>query len=340
MFARKIALLTVVSVLTAPLLVACSSDSGSNGSSEEITLYSGRGEYLVGSLFDQFTEETGIKVNARYGGSAELAAQMLEEGDKSPAQVYLSQDSGALGTVEGILATLPADIINLIPKSYSAVNDTWIGVTGRARVIAYDSETVTEGEVPTSVFDLTDEKWRGQVGIAPANASFQSFITAMRITEGEEATRKWLEDLIANDVQKYEKNGLILDAVDSGQVELGLINHYYWFRKAAEVGEDSMRAQISFADPKDPLSLINVSGVGLLKKSQENPNAIAFVKWLMSKETQEWFANTTYEYPLLPAAEAAEGLPAMDSLLGPDIDLAQLSDLPATLKLLQDVGLI
>ena len=213
-------------------------------------------------------------------------------------------------------------------------------MTGRARVIAYDSETVTEGEVPTSVFDLTDEKWRGQVGIAPANASFQSFITAMRIAEGEEATRKWLEDLVANDVQKYEKNGLILDAVDSGQVELGLINHYYWFRKAAEVGEDSMRAQISFADPKDPLSLINVSGVGLLKKSQENPNAIAFVKWLMSKETQEWFATNTYEYPLLPAAEAAEGLPAMDSLLGPDIDLAQLSDLPATLALLQDVGLI
>ena len=151
MFARKIALLTVASVLAAPLLVACSSDSGSNGSSEEITLYSGRGEYLVGSLFDQFTEETGIKVNARYGGSAELAAQMLEEGDKSPAQVYLSQDSSfALATVEEILATLPADIVNLIPKSYRAANDTWIGVTGRARVIAYDSETLTEGEVPTS----------------------------------------------------------------------------------------------------------------------------------------------------------------------------------------------
>jgi iron(III) transport system substrate-binding protein len=335
--------------LLLPVLAACSSESDSSpeaaASSEsaevgELVVYSGRSEELVGPLFAEFTNATGIKVSARFGDSAELAAQMLEEGDRSPAQVYFSQDAGALGSVEELLSTLPESVTTLVPEQYRAVNDTWTGVTGRARVIAYDAESVPADQVPQSVFELTDEKWRGQVAIAPTNGSFQAFVTAMRVTQGDDVTKDWLTGLVNNDVQKYEKNGLILDAVDSGQVQLGLINHYYWYEKAAEVGQENMRAQVGFMAPKDPGSLINVAGVGILKGAAEDPAAIEFVQWLLSPSTQEWFVTNTFEYPLVASVASAPNLPALDSLAGPDIALAQLSDLPGTLTMLQDVGLL
>jgi iron(III) transport system substrate-binding protein len=306
----------------------------------ELVVYSGRSEELVGPLFAEFTKATGITISARYGDSAELAAQMLEEGDRSPAQVYFSQDAGALGSVNSLLSTLPESVTSLVASEYRAVDDTWTGVTGRARVIAYDPENVPADQVPQSVFELTDEKWRGQVAIAPTNASFQAFVTAMRLTQGDEVTQEWLTGLVNNDVQSYEKNGLILDAVDSGQVQLGLVNHYYWYEKAAEVGEENMRAQISFMAPQDPGSLVNVAGVGILKGAAENPAAIEFVQWLLSTGTQEWFVANTFEYPLAAGVASAPGLPTLDTLAGPDIELAQLADLPATLVMLQDVGLL
>jgi iron(III) transport system substrate-binding protein len=341
----KLGAIAAVALLL-PALAACSSDSNSNSgateSSEtgELVVYSGRSEELVGPLFAEFTEATGINISARFGDSAELAAQMLEEGDRSPAQVYFSQDAGALGSVNSLLSALPESVTSLVAPEYRAVDDTWTGVTGRARVIAYDPENVPADQVPQSVFELTDEKWRGQVAIAPTNASFQSFVTAMRLTQGDEVTQDWLTGLVKNEVQSYEKNGLILDAVDSGQVQLGLINHYYWYEKAAEVGQENMRAQISFMAPQDPGSLVNVAGVGILKGAAENPAAIEFVQWLLSPNTQEWFVANTFEYPLITGVASAPELPALDTLAGPDIELAQLADLPATLAMLQDVGLL
>ncbi len=329
--------------LLLPILAACSINSDSStesGEPSEIVVYSGRSEELVGPLFKEFTNATGIKISARFGDSAELAAQMLEEGDRSPAQVYFSQDAGALGSVEELLGTLPESVTALVPEQYRSASGKWTGVTGRARVIAYDAESVPADQVPQSVFELTDEKWRGQVAIAPTNASFQSFVTAMRITQGEEVTREWLTGLVNNDVQTYEKNALILDAVDSGQAQLGLINHYYWYEKAAELGQGNMRARVAFMAPKDPGSLVNIAGVGILNGAADNPAAIEFVQWLLSPSTQEWFVNNTFEYPLVAGVASADGLPDLGSLAGPDISLAQLSDLPGTLTMLQDVGLL
>jgi iron(III) transport system substrate-binding protein len=325
--------------LALPVLAACGGGS-SDSADGPLTIYSGRSEELVGPLFAQFTEETGIEVSARYGDTAELAAQLIEEGDATPAQVYLAQDAGALGAVDaaGLFAPLPASVATAVPEAYRASN--WTGVSGRARVIAYDPEQVPAADVPQSIFDLTDPKWKGQVGIAPTNASFQAFVTAMRVSQGDEVTKQWLEGLVANDAQSYEKNGLILDAVDTGQVQLGLINHYYWYEKAAEVGADAMRAQIAFTKPEDPGSLVNVAGVGILKGAADNPNAAKFVEWLLSPATQEWFVTNTYEYPLLPSVATAEGLPPLDSLRGPNVPLAELADLPGTLVMLEDVGLL
>jgi iron(III) transport system substrate-binding protein len=338
-FRSKRALLGLAAAtLALPLLAACGGGS-SDSADGPLTVYSGRSEELIGPLFAQFTEQTGIQVEARYGDTAELAAQLIEEGDASPAQVYFAQDAGALGAVDaaGLFVPLPASVATTVPEAYRAPNGSWTGVTGRARVIAYDPEQVPAADVPQSVFDLTDPKWKGQVAIAPTNASFQAFVTAMRVSQGDDVTKQWLEGLVANDVQIYEKNGLILDAVDTGQAQLGLINHYYWYEKAAEVGADAMRAQIAFAKPDDPGSLVNVAGVGMLA---DTPNATKFVEWLLSPQTQQWFVENTWEYPLLPSVAAAEGLPALDTLRGPDVPLAELADLPGTLVMLEDVGLI
>ena len=191
-----------------------------------------------------------------------------------------------------------------------------------------------------SVIDLTDPAWQGQVAIAPTNASFQSFVTAMRQTEGDEATKAWLEGIVANDVQTYEKNSLIVDAVDAGQAKLGLVNHYYWYEKAAEVGADAMRAQNAFTRRGDPGSLVNVAGVGITEPAAINPNAAAFVAWLLTPATQQWFAENTFEYPLIDGIAVADGLPALDTLTGPDVALADLADLPGTLEMLTEVGLL
>ena len=330
-------------------LAACGSSSTGTESGDasaaaegSLTVYSGRSEELVAPLFEEFTAATGIPIAARYGDSAELAAQMLEEGDATPAQVFFSQDAGSLGAVaaEGLLAPLPAGVASAVPAQYQSADGTWTGVTGRARVIAYDPQQVPVEEVPQSVFDLTDPRWKGQVAIAPTNASFQSFVTAMRQTNGDEATQAWLEGLVANDVQTYEKNSLILDAVDAGQVQLGLINHYYWYEKAAEVGADAMRAQIAFTAPKDPGSLVNVAGVGITAPSADNAAAAEFVAWLLTPGTQQWFVDNTFEYPLVAEVAAADGLPALDTLSGPDVALADLADLPGTLEMLTEVGLL
>jgi iron(III) transport system substrate-binding protein len=341
---RRTALVAASVLAATSVLTACS--SGSQAASDQpgdgLVVYSGRSEELVGALFAQFTEETGIPIEARYGDTAELAAQMIEEGDATPAQVYFAQDAGALGAVsaEGMLATLPESIVNSVPANYRSADGTWVGVSGRARVIAYDGEQLTAEQVPTSIFDLTDPAWKGQVAIAPTNASFQSFVTALRVTDGDEKAKAWLEGLVANDVQKFEKNGLILDAVNGGQAKLGLINHYYWYEKAAEVGADAMRAQIAFTAPKDPGSLVNVAGVGITTGAAQSNNAKAFVEWLLTPKAQQYFVDTTYEYPVVESVAAADGLPPLSTLRGPDIALAELADLPGTLAMLEDVGLL
>jgi len=340
----------VATLASALLLSACgggTDEAGGNsgdtvaGSTEPVVVYSGRAEELVAPLFEQFTEETGIPVEVRYGDTAELAAQIIEEGDASPADLYFGQDAGALGALDaaGQCAALPAAIAETVPAVYRAADGNWTGITGRARVIAYDSSQLSADEVPTSVFELTDPKWRGQVAIAPTNGSFQAFVTAMRVAAGDDATREWLQGLVDNDAQIYEKNSLIRDAVDAGEVQLGLINHYYWYQKAAEVGEDEMNVQLAFTEPGDPGTLVNVAGACVITPSDNQQGAGELLTWMMTEPIQQWFVENTYEYPLTPGVAGPSGVPAIEQVQGPDVPLAELEDLPGTLQMLQDVGL-
>ncbi len=303
---------------------------------ESIVVYSGRDEELVQPLVDQFEAETGIQVEVRYAGSAELAAQLLEEGENSPADVFFSQDAGALGAVSnaGLFTKLPSSIYGLVPSAYSAADGMWVGVSGRVRVLNYNPATVTE--LPKSVFDLADPSWKGRIGIAPTNASFQAFVTAMRVVEGDEKTLAWLQAMKENAVI-FEKNGAILEAVEAGVVDAGLINHYYWFALAKEQGRDNMNSKLAQFESNDVGNLINAAGVGILKDS---PAAQKFVEYLLSETGQTYFAEQTREYPLIAGVSAADDLTPLEQIPAPKVDLSDLDSLERTLELIRQAGLI
>lgn len=326
---------------TAPEAAESSASSEAPLNEDAVIVYSGRSEDLVAPLLEKFTTETGVAVDVRYGDTAELAAQLIEEGDASPADLYFGQDAGAMGALDaaGMCAPLPAGVADAVPARYKSESGNWTGITGRARVIAYDPTQVAEQDVPTSIFDLTDPKWKGQVAIAPTNGSFQAFVTAMRVSQGDDVTREWLQALVDNEVQTYEKNSLIRDAVDAGEAKIGLINHYYWYERAAEVGEENVNVQIAFAKPGDPGALVNVAGACVLTPADNADGAAQLLTWMLTPETQKWFVDNTWEYPLVEGVAAPVGIPPLADLQGPDIALAELEDLPGTLAMLQDVGL-
>ena len=301
-----------------------------------ITVYSGRKESLVQAVIDQFTTDTGITVEVRYGKSAEMAAQLLEEGDNSPADVFFSQDAGALGAVgkAGMFIEMPSEILGLVPSEYSAADGKWVGVSGRARVIVYDHDKVSE--VPASVFDLARPEWQGRIGIAPTNASFQAFVTAMRILHGENKTLEWLKAMKANAVM-YPKNSAILQAVEDKDIDAGLINHYYWFAKGKDIGVENMTSKLGQFQSKDVGNLINSAGVGIISDSSA---AKSFVEYLLSKTGQQYFVGETSEYPLIPGVVAGVELTPMDQIPAPEIDLSDLDSLEETLDMIRESGLI
>lgn len=305
------------------------------------TLYAGRSEDLVEPLIEAFEESSGIDVDVRYASSTELEALLLEEGDRSPADVFWSQDAGSLGAVAaaGLLAELPESITSSVPAQFSSTDGSWVGVTGRARVIAYDGVDVPAAAVPTSIDAFVDPAYRGRVAFAPGNSSFQSFVTALRVLEGEEAASAWVEAVAANEPILTESNGQTLDLVQSGEADFGLINHYYWFEDANELGEENMRAQLQFL-PGDPGGIVNVTGAGLLAGAAGDEDALAFIEYLLSPEAQEYFVSETFEYPLVDGVEAAPELPAIESLAVDGFDLADLASLSDTQALLAEHGLL
>ncbi len=319
---------------------APSGSATASGTGASLTVYSGRNENLVGPLIDKLKTATGLDVQVRYGDSAELAAQILEEGDNGRADLFFSQDAGALGALSkaGRLAAIPQATLDKVPAAYRGGDGTWVGVSGRSREIVYDPREVPAP--PQSVLDLTKAEHKGQVGWAPTNASFQSFVTALRVLNGEDKAKQWLEDMKANDTKVFPNNGAILDAVDAGEIRFGLINHYYWFEKIAEKGESAVPSKLAFLPGGDPGALVNVAGVGVLKTSANAEAAQKAVDFLLSPEAQKYFADETKEYPLIGGVATAPGLPALDSLKGPDLDLSRLDSLAQTLALLQDVGLV
>ncbi|HEX8683706.1 MAG TPA: extracellular solute-binding protein [Ardenticatenaceae bacterium] len=307
----------------------------------ELVVYSGRNEELVGPLIEQFEEESGIEVSVRYGNTAEMAATILEEGSNSPADVYYGQDAGALGALalEGRLQTLPEETLGQVEERFRDPNGQWVGTSGRARVIVYNTEALSEEELPESIHDFTDPAWSGRIGWAPTNASFQAFVTALRVTEGEDAARAWLEGIQANEPRVYDNNDAVLQAVASGEIEVGFVNHYYLFRQLEEQGED-YPARNYFFQNGDIGGLINVAGVGIVDTAPHQEAAEAFVNFLLTEEAQQYFSDETKEYPLVAGVEPDPMLPALSEIETPEINLSDLDDLQGTLDLLQELGIL
>jgi iron(III) transport system substrate-binding protein len=306
-----------------------------------LTVYSGREEELVGPLFELFEQETGIDVEVRYGDSAELAATIAEEGDNSPTDVFFAQDPGSLGAVEqeGLLAELPHEVLDRVDERFRDPDGRWVGTSGRARVVVYNTEALSEADLPDSIFAFTDPKWKGKIGLPPTNASFQAFVTAMRLTEGDERTREWLEGIKANDPKIYEKNTPVVEAAAAGEIDVGFVNHYYLYL----VKEEQPDAPVAnyYLGGDDPGALVSVAGVAILEGGEHADEARTFVEFLLSEQGQGFYADEAEEaeYPLVEGVEPRAGLPPLESLHGPELDLDALGpELERTLDLLNEVG--
>jgi len=326
-------MLMLVPRLLVGLLAFTLLGAGCGSGDADLTIYSGRSEELVGGLIARFTRETGIRVAVRYGDSPELAATIREEGARSPADVFFAQDPASLGIVagSGLLRPLPDSITSLVPARFSDGQGRWVGVSGRARVVVYDPRRVGPATLPDDVAGFADPRWAGRVAIAPANGSFVAFVAAMILTDGEEAARAWLEALARAGAPTYSGNAVIVAAVDGGEVDAGLVNHYYLLRRAAELG--SVHAANHFLS-EGPGALVMPAGAGILATTDAPEAAEQFVAFLLSAESQRYFASETLEYPLVAGIEAEPALPPLGSLNPPDLDL---SDLAGALDLATDL---
>ena len=309
---------------------------------ETITLYSGRSKSLVDPIIQQFEKETGIEVKVSYANTTQLAAKLQAEGEKSSASLFWAQDAGALGSVnkKELFTKLPESILMKVPKTFRHADGFWVATSGRARVLAYSPERVKIEALPESVFDLTQPKWRGKVGWAPLNASFQAFVTAMRAQVGEERAEKWLRDMKANGAKTYPKNTPIIEALAAGEIDLGLPNHYYLFRFKKR--DSKYPVEQTFFRANDPGNLVNVAGIGLLKSGENKETALKFIEFLLSAKAQQYFVSEVFEYPVTEGViPNAKLLPLEDLLkIVPTFDLNEMDDLEGTIKLLRRVEMM
>ena len=311
--------------------------TGCGGDADRLTIYSGRNSELLGPLLDQFSEETGIGIDVRYGQSADLALLIGEEGDRSPADVFISQSPGAEGYLDekGLLAELPGSVLDLVPAASRGADGSWVGLSARYRTLVYDRDSVAEADLPESVLDLVDPRYQGQVAIAPENGSFQDFVTSMRTEIGDDETEAWLTGMAENDAPVYADNLSIVDAVARGVVPFGLVNHYYNHQILEEDPDAPSRNHFFSADDLGSLRL--VTGASILGSADRPEEAAELIRFLLSEEAQTFFTDETFEYPLVEGVEAAPSLPEPPPVRA--VDINQLSGgLERTQELIEASG--
>ena len=320
-----------------------------------LVIYSGRKESLVGPIIEQFSDATGIEVQVKYGSSAPMAALLMEEGDKTPADVFYAQDPGAIGSVEDMLQPISADVltesvkdddgktsvVDVVPAWAKSPKALWTGITGRARVVVYNTAELSEEDLPDTMQGFCDEKWQGRIGWAPSNSSFQTMITAMRQVWGEAATKAWIECIRDNNAKVYPKNTPQVEAAAKDEIDVGFVNHYYLYKFVLDKAQGDKFAARNY-HPRDggPGAMIMVSAAGILKSSQNTENAEKFIEFMTSKVAQSYFANATREYPLVSGVKKHPLITSFDDINKPDISLASLSDIAGSAQLLKDAGVL
>ena len=332
----------VLAVVAAALSLAAGAATAPTQTAS-LTIYSGREERLVKPIMDRFTRETGIELKVRYASSTSLATALVEEGRNSPADVYWSQEPGTLGLVaaRGLLARLPQATVGKVSTRFSTRSRRWVGTSGRSRVLVYNTNELQQSELPASVWGLTAARWKGKIGIAPTNASFQAFLGATIHLYGEVRVRTWLRGLEENDVRFYPNNTTVVQAVGRGDIEVGLVNHYYLYNLLAETPNLPVRNHW-FRDG-DPGNLVLAAGAGIVSSTTKSPTAQRFVNFLLSKWAQRFIARGpgAAEYPLVAGVPRRPGLRALSSIKGPKYTLGRLSaDLAPAVRLLLEEGFV
>jgi iron(III) transport system substrate-binding protein len=327
-------LFALVAVALIAALSAC------DGGRDPLTIYSGRDEALIGPLLEEFSETNDIAIDVRYGETADLALLIAEEGENTPADVFLSQSPGAVGFLanEGLLGELSDEELSAVDARFESDDGRWIGLSARQRVLVYNEELVDEADLPESVLDLADESFGGDVALAPTNGSFQDFVTAMRQIEGEDVTAQWLSDMESNGSPTYADNSSIVDAVARGEVPMGLVNHYYNYRKLEEDPEAPSR---NYVFPGGDVGSLLIASTGsIVANTDKQDEASAFIDYLLSDDAQQFYSDETFEYPLTEGVEPPPDLPPLESLETPAIDLNELGSLPETARLIEESGLL
>lgn len=334
--------MALAGVVSALVLSACG--GGSSAAGPSITLYNGQHVQTTEALVTAFEQKTGIHVNVRSDDEDVFANQIVQEGDRSPADVFYTENSPALEFLQGrgLLAPLPSSTLAAIPSKYDSPRGDWVGVTARVSVLVYNTNLLKPDQLPTSVMQLAQPKWNGKLALAAGETDFQPIVTSIVQAHGRAAALAWLQAVKANAASHvYPDNETITNMVNQGQVAIGIINHYYWYRERYDVGASKLHSAIAYFAPDDPGYVIDVSGAAVLKSSQHQAEAQKFVAFLVSRQGQEIIAHSqSWEYPLASGVAAAPGLRPFDTLHPAPVSIAQLGDGSAAIALLQEAQLL
>jgi len=333
---RRLGIALAVATVAAPTLSAC----GVFGS-PDLVVYNAQHEELLDELVPLFEEESGLDVELRGGKDLEMANQIVEEGEDSPADVFLTENSPAMSIVDnaGLFAELPEAATAPIPEQYVPADHAWTGFLARSTVAMYNTDTMTEADMPASILDFAEPEWRGRVSFSPTGADFQAIVSAVLEAEGEEATAAWLEGLAENGTV-LDNNLVVMQSVNEGEVDAGIAYHYYWYRDQKEAGDNSDSTALHFFGDQDPGAFVSISGAGVLASSEHQDAAQQFVEFLTSTEGQQAMADSyALEYPLNPDATLDPVVKPFDELEPPEIDPASLNG-PKVTELMTEAGLL
>ncbi len=322
-------------------LAACGGSTGGTAEAEPLTVYNAQHDDLVEAMLQGFTEETGIEVELRAGDDAEMANQLVAEGAASPADVFLTENSPSIDLVadRGLLAPVDAATLAQVPERYNPSSGEWVGIAARSTVLAYAPDRVPESELPASLMDLASPAWQGRVGFPPGGADFQAIVSAVLELEGADATREWLTGMARNG-QIYPGNGAVMKAVDDGEIDAGVIYHYYWYKDQAESGENSDNVSLHYFGNQDPGAFVSVSGAGVLASSDQPEQAQQLLAYITGEQAQQRAAGSTaMEYVVGNGVDSAPALRPLAELDAPEIDPSSLNG-AQVIELMQEVGLL
>ena len=306
-----------------------------------LTLYNAQHDDLMKLMVDDFTKQTSIKVEIRNGKDFELGNQIVQEGAASPADVFVTENSPAMSLVasKGLFAPVDDATLAQVPAQFAPTDKGWVGFAARSTVFAYNPTQLKEADLPASIMDLSKPDWKGKLGISPAGADFQAIVSAVLELKGEAATAAWLKGLKDN-VKVYSGNSAVMKAVNAGEIQGGVIYHYYWYKDQAESGANSKNVKQLFFGNKDPGAFLSISGAGVMKSSKKQAEAQQLVKYLNGPAGQKVLANSkALEYPIGNGATASKVLKPLSELSPPAVDPAKLNG-PKVVDLMQTAGLL